>query len=660
MTMSTATQELDPAHFRQTAIDLVKMGFTVIRLRPGGNLPKDQEYYNRCASTPEAAHSMWTDEDGHPERFNIGILTGTPLPDGRIVVAVDIDMKDGRNGVDDARTLRLPATLMFRTKSGGFHMVYGCPNDGSVYRSSARSKLAAGIDTRGWHGYIVAPGSIVGTATYTIHRRAPIGDAPAVIVDHMRRTPDAQASLGDGSRPPLVALDEDHALVYAAQFLSEQPVVGVGARNDTVAEWTRQLRDRALSPVAIIEAISRHTELGRDPSFTAELVKTVNSAWKSSQLPAGNKSAAADFVDLSDTVKDPPKRQRTKLDPVPFEVVTNLWKTQQEAVLVENLLDQGAVSVMYGQSGIGKTFVAMDLAYRVATGITWAGLKTEQKAVIYLLSEGAQGASKRFAALRRRYSPEKTVPLFLITKPVNLYSLDGEARAVADAVKEIEETSGFNVGLIVVDTLARAMAGGDENSSQDMSQFVGNIDLIREHTGCHVLLVHHTGKDISRGARGSSALRAAVDTEIELEPNVIRVTKQRNIDANVRFDFRLIKTTLGVDTRGEEVTTCLVEIDVPSPDDIPDLQKLEADVATEIEIERDLGVSPLAVRVLDYLLARSKNHWIAEKALWDNVPEPPNTKASTVRVRRLRALAELSQRGAITRDGANKRLKAKE
>lgn len=658
MAMSTAEPTLDPDYFRQAAINLVKRGFHVIRLRPGGSLPKDKEYYNRAASTPEAAHSMWTDEDGFPERFNVGILTGTPLPDGRLVVAVDLDVKDGRDGIGDARALNLPATLMFRTKSGGFHMVYGVPADGSVYRSSARSKLAPGIDTRGWHGYIVAPGSIVGDASYKIHRDAPIADAPPVIVDHMRRTPDAAPADG-AARPALVALDEEHALVWAAQFLTDQPPVTVGARNDTVAEWTRQLRDRALSPVAIIEAISRHTELGRDPDFAAELVKTVNSAWNSSRLPAGNKSAAADFVDLSAQTPTPPPRQRTKLDPVPFDIVTNLWKTQQEATLVENLLDQGTVSVLYGQSGIGKTFVAMDLAYRVATGITWAGLRTEQKAVLYLLSEGAQGASKRFAALRRRYSPEKTVPLFLVTKPVNLYSLEGEARAVADAVKEIEDTTGFDVGLIVVDTLARAMAGGDENSSQDMSQFVGNIDRIREHTGCHVLLVHHTGKDVARGARGSSSLRAAVDTEIEIEPGVIRVTKQRNIDANVQFDFRLVKTTLGLDEDGDEVTTCLVEIDTPSPDDIPDMEKLEAEVAAEAQAQVESDLIPLATRVVDFLIARKSKGWITEKALWEALPAEDDAKPSVVRLRRWRALAQLDHRKVIVRVSRRKQLKLK-
>lgn len=655
MAMSTAEPTLDPDYFRQAAINLVKRGFHVIRLRPGGSLPKDKEYYNRAASTPEAAHSMWTDEDGFPERFNVGILTGTPLPDGRLVVAVDLDVKDGRDGIGDARALNLPATLMFRTKSGGFHMVYGVPADGSVYRSSARSKLAPGIDTRGWHGYIVAPGSIVGDASYKIHRDAPIVDAPPVIVDHMRRTPDAAPADG-AARPALVALDEEHALVWAAQFLTDQPVVGVGARNDTVADWTRQLRDRALSPAAIIEAITRHTELGRDPDFAAELIKTVNSAWNSSRLPAGNKSAAADFVDLSAQTPTPPPRQRRRIDPVPVSESPRLIHNRAKP-LIKGFLSQGAMSVLYGPSGAGKTFLSLDIAFHVATGLPWATRKTEQRAVLYLLGEGAQGVHARATALLRRYGFSDP-PLFLVTTSVDLFSTDGDARPIVDAIKEIEDTTGFTVGLTVVDTLARAIAGGDENSSQDMGQFVHNVDLIREHSNTHVLLVHHTGKDVSRGARGSSVLRAATDTEIEVEPNRLIVTKQREMDGTLALDFRLIPFQLGIDEDNEPLTTCTVELDVPSPDDIPDQASLDAEAAAEYAEQLETGISSTATRVLDFLLARTSNSWITEKEIWNHVHEPDDVKPSTVRVRRHRAIAELKARGLIIFARDSKRLKA--
>jgi hypothetical protein len=93
---------------------------------------------------------------------------------------------------------------------------------------------------------------------------------------------------------------------------------------------------------------------------------------------------------------------------------------------------------------------------------------------------------------------------------------------------------------------------------------------------------------------------------------------------------------------------------------LPSRYSFQSSAATEIEIERDLGVSPLAVRVMDYLLARPRNNWIHESALWDNLPEPPDTKPSAARMRRLRALEELSQRGAVVRDKSHKRLKVKE
>lgn len=660
MAMSTAELGHDPDHFRNAAVDLVRRGFHVIRLRTNGNLPKDAEYYNRAAATPEAAYSMWTDSDGHAENWNVGILTGTPLPDGRIVVAVDIDVKDGRDGIADARALGLPSTLMFRTKSGGFHMVYGAPGDGSVYRSSARSKLAQGIDTRGWHGYIVAPGSVVGDKEYRIHRDAPVGDAPSVIVEHMRRTAAPLSQHDDGDRPPLVALDEEHALVWAAQFLTDQPPVLVGARNDTVAQWTRQLRDRALSPNAIIEAIQRHTEVGRDVDFAAELIKTVNSAWKSSQLPAGNKSATADFVDLSDTVHGSGQSptQRRRFDLVSTWASISSQEDDDDDPLVEGLIDVGAMSVLYGPSGAGKTFLSLDIAFHVAAGLPWAGRPVKQSGVLYLVGEGRRGALRRVKALHRRYNVQREIPLFLVATTINLLSIDGDARPIADALKEIEETTGFPGGLLVVDTLARAMGGGDENSSQDMGQFVANVDLIREHTNVHTLLVHHTGKDASRGARGSSVLRAATDTEIEVEPNRLHVTKQREIEQSLALDFRLIPMTLGTAKSGRTITTCTVELDIPSPDDIVDQAKLDAEVATELAEQLEHDVSPLAVRVLDFLLSRPSNPWITERRVWENVRSEDDVKPSTERVRRARALAELRHRKLIADDRAGKRIKA--
>jgi RecA-family ATPase len=102
----------------------------------------------------------------------------------------------------------------------------------------------------------------------------------------------------------------------------------------------------------------------------------------------------------------------------------------------------------------------------------------------------------------------------------------------------------------VIDTLARVMAGGDENSTKEMSAFVRNCDLIREATGCTVLLVHHTGKDKTKGSRGSNALLGAVDTELMVEANKVWSTKQRDAEKAAPISFALETVDLGVDANG--------------------------------------------------------------------------------------------------------------
>jgi len=116
--------------------------------------------------------------------------------------------------------------------------------------------------------------------------------------------------------------------------------------------------------------------------------------------------------------------------------------------------------------------------------------------------------------------------------------------------------------LIVLDTLARVMAGGNENAPDDMGQLIGNCDRLRQESGSHVMLVHHTGKDEARGARGHSSLRAATDTEIEVSGgnglSFAKVTKQRELEIEGEFAFSLHVVSLGVDKRGKEVTSCVV------------------------------------------------------------------------------------------------------
>lgn len=230
---------------------------------------------------------------------------------------------------------------------------------------------------------------------------------------------------------------------------------------------------------------------------------------------------------------------------------------------VEDLLRDNEFSVIYGASNCGKTFFMLDLAMHVALGKEWRGKEVEQGGVIYAALEGGHGTKNRIVAFRQHHKIEGNIPLAII--PSNINFLDGKTDmpAFLDAIQAAQKRMG-SVKMIVVDTLARAIAGGDENSSMDMGQLIINADKIREVTNAHIAFVHHSGKDDLKGARGHSSLRAAVDTEIEISrpdtesPSTIKVVKQREMEMIDDMSFSLSRVVLGVNQRGKEVTSCVV------------------------------------------------------------------------------------------------------
>lgn len=226
--------------------------------------------------------------------------------------------------------------------------------------------------------------------------------------------------------------------------------------------------------------------------------------------------------------------------------------------LVKGWLDRGAVSVIYGPSNVGKSFFALDLAHHIAKGLQWGGRRVNAGRVLYLAAEGGTTFANRVAALQD--------PAFWVLQvPLTLTGKDSAAAALSEMMQHLAATGGGKFDLIILDTLSRVMGGNDENAAPDIADLVHNLDHIRRGTGAHVLIVHHTGKDAGRGARGHSSLRAAIDTEIELsrddETGIItaEVTKQRDGPTGYRFAYCLRQVELGRDSDGDPVTTCLVE-----------------------------------------------------------------------------------------------------
>jgi hypothetical protein len=233
-----------------------------------------------------------------------------------------------------------------------------------------------------------------------------------------------------------------------------------------------------------------------------------------------------------------------------------------DGYVIKGLLGVAVLAAIISPTGAGKTFFGADLATHVAARRSWRGRRVRGGLVVYAALEGAVSAENRFVAARIGCNFPAALPLRLTPGPVNLRDTVDVALLIA-FVREAESAHGEKCVAIFIDTLSRALAGGDENGPEDMGALIAGADAVRRATHATVILVHHLGKDESRGARGHSSLKAALDTEIEIaDKNGLRVAtvhKQRDLPAGAQFAFRLQSVELGRDDDGDPVTSCVIE-----------------------------------------------------------------------------------------------------
>lgn len=228
--------------------------------------------------------------------------------------------------------------------------------------------------------------------------------------------------------------------------------------------------------------------------------------------------------------------------------------------VVEGLMPRTGLTVLYGESNTGKTFAAIDLACHVAAGLPWRGMDVERGVVIYVAAEAPESVKRRVWAWRQHHQVDH-LPVLIVESSIDL--LNGDTDAMVALVARVARDHG-RVAMVVFDTLARSMTG-NENSPEDMGKFVAACGAIREAGETHVLVVHHSGKDTAKGARGHSSLRAATDVELEVASGVIRVTKNRDEARATAFGFKLEVVELGVNAKGRTVKTCVaVEAEAPT------------------------------------------------------------------------------------------------
>ena len=196
--------------------------------------------------------------------------------------------------------------------------------------------------------------------------------------------------------------------------------------------------------------------------------------------------------------------------------------------LVGGILPEGSLSVLYGPPESGKSFLAIDLALSVATGLPWHGHPVEQGFVVYVAAEGGSGISKRVRAwLEAKQVAARGVPVAWLVESL---TVNKESDDVGRLMQRLDDELEHTPRLIVVDTLARCLEG-DENTQLDVGRFVAGVDMLRHEYKAAVMIVHHTRLDGDR-ERGNTALRGGTDTMLSATKDensiLVECTKQKD------------------------------------------------------------------------------------------------------------------------------------
>lgn len=228
-----------------------------------------------------------------------------------------------------------------------------------------------------------------------------------------------------------------------------------------------------------------------------------------------------------------------------FELLTadELFLLPRPVWLIDNFIEQNSISALYGSSGTGKSFVALDWALCVATGTPWKGdVPVVQKPVVYIAAEGGRSIQKRVRAWLRHQGKGigDLEPAYFSVKP--LYVRDrSEVEELFEALDHLD----MFPGLLVIDTLSQSFGAGDENS-MDMQEFVSAVTEIRNERNMAILVVHHTNA-LGARERGHSSFRAGMDhmfqtkakkdEDYRLQEVTLYNDKQKDTETQARLVF---------------------------------------------------------------------------------------------------------------------------
>jgi DNA polymerase I-like protein with 3'-5' exonuclease and polymerase domains len=487
----------------------------------------------------------------------------------------------------------LPGTPVIVSPSGGRHYIFSQPETGARFGCS-KGTLPDSVDVKGAGGYLIATGSrrvdgesyraLPGTPDFVEAFAAhAIPELPFELAEIIRSRHVADVVKKDRFPEPAtpIQLIEEALLPYSgiandAAFDDRNDWVHMahaifgathGSREGREAwlAWSNRRKQKAGEPERVWDTIRpEHCRAGvgfikerlRDRGRDDLLAKFIAAEFDDYRLDAAD-AAAADDAETEDPEADD----------------TDLWMDGDQTpgpvpTIVEDLIPAQGLTFLGGQSGAGKTFVAIQLCVALGSHTKFFGRETEEKlGAIYVAAEGRATIAPRLKAAKLGGFVDEDLPVVVIGAVPDLTDKAQRRQFIQSKIKKAERMimrrHGVRTGVVIVDTLAKAFSMKDENSAAEMNAVCRHAEALGEAIGAATLVIHHYGKDASTGLRGSSALRGAGESVIaalvtreggdtgDVTGRWLEHVKSRVGEEGAKWAFTLRSVDLGMDAKGK-------------------------------------------------------------------------------------------------------------
>ena len=478
------------------ALAYASWGWHVLPVVPNGKTPATAHGVHDATTDAEQIKAWWTQNPN----FNIGIAAGARSG----IVVFDIDPRNGGDTSWQGWIAEHGAPqdcAMALTAGGGQHYI-------AAYQPGVRScKLREGIDLLSDGRYFVAHPSSVEGKSYEW---------------------EASSDPFDGVAPGAIPSAWTPHLTQRKTSANSGELIQ-GNRNAGLTSLAGSMRNFGMSEAEILAAISIANETRCEiPLPSSEIAQIARSVAR--YEPDHDVAASTALGDeAAEAILSAYQAQQTS-DYYLTRATSFLGQPAPLPWVIKGWLPAYGTCMIYGESGVGKTFVALDMACSIASAMMWQGIKTKPGIVVYLAGEGNYGMRQRIAAWCAKHGITQLDNLLISNKAIDLDSPGAAARIIA----AVREMTGETVVLVIIDTLNNHMSG-DENSAKDTRAMINACNIVSTALGATSMLVHHLGhsSEAKQRARGSSAWRGALDASILVsgETNEIKISCTKMKDA---------------------------------------------------------------------------------------------------------------------------------